>query len=450
MLDEYRRKRDPHRTPEPFGEPREGAGALFVVQKHAARRLHYDLRLEIGGTLRSWAVPRGPSVDPGQTRLAVQTEDHPVEYADFEGVIPEGQYGAGPMIVWDRGWYRPAGHGDPRRQLERGKLDLELFGHKLRGAWTLVRTRGDRDWLLRKKQDAAAGGPEPTERFPESVLSGLRIEELREGSARVAALRERLVALGAPAAALRPPQPLMLATLVDHPFSDDRWLFEIKYDGVRVLAWREGRRAELYARSGQPVTARYPEVAVALRALPLDHVLLDGEIVALDESGRPSFQRLQARMGLTRPADVERMRTLVPVSAVVFDALALDGRDLRRLPLHERKACLAMLLPARGVLAYGDHVAGRGQAFFEAACEQRLEGVIAKKADSRYAGGRSREWLKVKCQKRQEFVIGGYTEPRGSRGYFGALHLGVYEDGELVYVSKVGTGFDEATLRRVW
>src|SRR5581483_6050695 len=188
----------------------------------------------------------------------------------------------------------------------------------------------------------------------------------------------------------------------------------------------------------------------ALRALPLDHVLLDGEIVALDESGRPSFQRLQARMGLTRPADVERMRTLVPVSAVVFDALALDGRDLRRLPLHERKACLAMLLPARGVLAYGDHVAGRGQAFFEAACEQRLEGVIAKKADSRYAGGRSREWLKVKCQKRQEFVIGGYTEPRGSRGYFGALHLGVYEDGELVYVSKVGTGFDEATLRRVW
>ncbi|MGH7312209.1 MAG: DNA ligase D [Candidatus Rokuibacteriota bacterium] len=268
---------------------------------------------------------------------------------------------------------------------------------------------------------------------------------------RLATLRARLERTGAPRRDVTPrTAPVMLATLVDRPFSGPGWLFEPKYDGVRLLAFRDGARVELSMRSGQEVTERYPELVAALRALPLERFLIDGEIVAVDGDGRPSFQRLQARMGLTRPADVERARALVPVSGVFFDVLALDGRDLRALPLSERKACLALLLPPRGVLSYGEHVPEHGEGFFQACCAQRLEGVVAKKADSRYVGGRSRDWLKIKCQQRQEFVIGGYTDPQGSRGYFGALHLGLYEGDRLVYVSKVGTGFDGTTLKQVW
>ncbi len=267
----------------------------------------------------------------------------------------------------------------------------------------------------------------------------------------LAALRARLEHLAAPRREVTPANaPVMLASLTDKPFSGAGWLFEPKYDGVRLLAFREGARVELYMRSGQEVTGRYPELVAALRALPLERFLIDGEIVAVDERGRPSFQRLQARMGLTRPADVERGRALVPVNAVFFDVLAVDGRDLRALPLSERKAVLALLLPARGVLSYGEHVPERGEDFFAASCKQQLEGIVAKKAESRYVGGRSRDWLKIKCQQRQEFVIGGYTDPQGSRGYFGALHLGLYEGDRLVYVSKVGTGFDGKTLKQIW
>ena len=450
-LDEYRKKRDPARTPEPFGDRRPADGHLFVVHKHSARRLHYDLRLEINGVLASWAVPKGPSVRHGEKRLAVHVEDHPLEYADFEGVIPEGSYGAGPSIVWDRGWFRTLGDRTASEHVERGKLEFELFGFKLRGRWVLARMSGkERDWLLLKKTDAFADGDEPVDSLPESVLSGLTVEELREGPRKLDALRARLAASKAPRGEVAPRAGLfMLATLVDRPFSDPAWLFEIKYDGVRVLASRAGEGVELRGRSGMVVTARYPEVVRALRALPLDRFLLDGEIVALDDQGRSSFQRLQARMNLTRPADIERTSLEVPVSAVFFDALALDGRDLRRLPLEERKACLQLLLPARGVVHFGDHVLGHGQEFFDAACAERLEGVVAKKRDSQYVGKRSRDWLKLKCQLRQEFVIGGYTAPQGSRAHFGALHLGLYRDGQLVYVSKVGTGFDEATLELV-
>jgi bifunctional non-homologous end joining protein LigD len=308
----------------------------------------------------------------------------------------------------------------------------------------------EREWLLLKKTDAFADGDEPVDSLPESVLSGLTVEELREGPRKLDALRARLAASKAPTGEVAPRSGLfMLATLVDRPFSDPAWLFEIKYDGVRVLASRAGEEVELRGRSGMVVTARYPEVVRALRALPLDRFLVDGEIVALDDQGRSSFQRLQARMNLTRPADIERASLEVPVSAVFFDALALDGRDLRRLPLEERKACLQLLLPARGVVHFGDHVLDHGREFIDAACAERLEGVVAKKRDSQYVGKRSRDWLKLKCQLRQEFVIGGYTAPQGSRAHFGALHLGLYRDGRLVYVSKVGTGFDEATLALV-
>jgi len=241
----------------------------------------------------------------------------------------------------------------------------------------------------------------------------------------------------------------MLATLVDEAPTDPAWLFEIKYDGVRVLASRADDHVELRGRSGQLVTTRYPEVTAALRALPLPRFLLDGEIVALEDEGRSSFQRLQERMGLTSPADIERARAEVPVSAVFFDALGLDGRDVRGVPLEARKECLRLFLPARGVVYYSDHVVGHGAEFLAAACEQHLEGVIAKKRDSVYLSRRTKDWLKIKCQLRQEFVIGGYTTPQGTRAHFGALHLGLYEDGQLVYVSKVGTGFDDRTLELI-
>jgi bifunctional non-homologous end joining protein LigD len=457
-LDAYRAKRDPARTPEPFSGRRAAGSRLFVVQKHAARRLHYDLRLEMDGVLKSWAVPKGPSMRHGEKRLAVHVEDHPVEYADFEGVIPRDNYGAGSVIVWDRGWYRLAKGDDPARELAQGKLEFELHGIKLRGRWTLARMGGRRaegaapgkDWLLLKAPDAYADGEEPVERAPESIFSGLTVEEIGGESEKRAALDALLASLEAPVgevAARR--QPLMLATLAERPPAGSGWLFEIKYDGVRVLAERDGETVALYGRKGDAITARYPEVVRALRALPVPRFVIDGEIVAQGEDGRPSFQRLQARMHLTRADDIDAARAAVPVTAIFFDCLALEGRDLRRRPLLERKRCLELLVPARGVARYCEHVAEDGAAFHEAVGALGLEGIVAKRATSTYAGGRSRDWLKVKCPRRQEFVIGGYTAPQGSRGHFGALHLGLHEEDRLVYVSKVGTGFDERTLAAI-
>jgi len=452
QLEAYRKKRDPERTPEPFGGRRPGGGRMFVVQKHAARRLHYDLRLEMDGVLKSWAVPKGPSVHAEEKRLAVHVEDHPIEYADFEGVIAPGNYGAGSVIVWDRGWYRSSKPEDLLEQLRRGKLEVELFGYKLRGRWTLARMSGqEKDWLLLKKADGAAASEELVDRYPQSILSGLTVEEMADVPGRLASIRQHLETLDAPRREVAArTQSFMLATLDERAPSDKGWLFEIKFDGVRVLAARRGEQVELYGRSGQLITGRYPDLVRALLALPVEHFVIDGEIVALDESGRPSFQRLQPRMALTDPREIEAAAARVPVEGVFFDCLALDGRDLRRLPLTRRKDCLRLLVPPLGPVHYVDHVLEHGPAFLEAANEQRLEGIVAKRAASAYAGGRSRDWIKVKCQRRQEFVIGGYTDPQGSRGHFGALHIGVYDGPRLVYVSKVGTGFDQAGLKSLW
>jgi bifunctional non-homologous end joining protein LigD len=452
QLEAYRKKRDPERTPEPFGGRRLAGGRMFVVQKHAARRLHYDLRFEMDGVLKSWAVPKGPSVRAEEKRLAVHVEDHPIEYADFEGVIAPGNYGAGSVIVWDRGWYRSVKPEDPLEQLRRGKLEVELFGYKLRGRWTLARMSGsEKDWLLLKKADGATASEELVDRYPQSILSGLTVEEMADVPGRLASIRQHLESIDAPrreVAARR--QSFMLATLDERPPSDKGWLFEIKFDGVRVLAARHGEQVELYGRSGQLITGRYPDLVRALLALPIEHFMIDGEIVALDESGRPSFQRLQPRMALTDPREIEGAAARVPVEGVFFDCLALDGHDLRRLPLTRRKDYLQLLVPPLGPVHYVDHVLEHGHAFLEAANEQRLEGIVAKKAGSAYTGGRSRDWIKIKCQRRQEFVIGGYTDPQGSRGHFGALHIGVYDGPRLVYVSKVGTGFDQAGLKSLW
>ncbi|MGH7357837.1 MAG: DNA polymerase ligase N-terminal domain-containing protein, partial [Candidatus Rokuibacteriota bacterium] len=432
-LDAYRRKRDPDRTPEPFGGRRSGGAGLFVVQQHAARRLHYDVRLEMDGVLKSWAVPKGPSVRPETKRLAVHVEDHPLEYADFEGVIPKDNYGAGAVIVWDHGRYRSAKPEDLLTQLARGLVEVELRGYKLRGRWTLARIGGKaKEWLLIRKAGQPVPDEELTERHVRSVRSGLTLDEMRDVETVRQALGARLRSLAAPVrdVAARG-QGFMLATPSETVPEGRDWLFEVKYDGVRVLAERRGETVTLLGRSGQVVTGRYPEVVAALRALAFDRFLIDGEIVALDGRGVPSFQRLQARMGLTRPGDVARAVAVVPVEAVFFDCLALAGHDLRDLPLTARKACLARLLPPLGLARYGDHVVGAGPAVLEAAAAARLEGIVAKRGTSTYRARRSEAWLKVKCQRRQEFVIGGYTEPKGSRARLGALHVGLYEGPRL-------------------
>ncbi len=462
-LDTYRRKRDPDRTPEPFGSTAparahetstapSAAGARFVVQEHWARNLHFDLRLEMEGVLKSWAVPKGPSVRAEEKRLAVHVEDHPLEYINFEGVIPAGNYGAGSVIVWDRGTYRSFKPEDVREQYARGKLELELLGHKLGGRWTLVRmSKSEKDWLLLKKADGAASDQDVLERAPRSVISGLTVQEMRDVPGWQAALRERVEALHAPRAELRADQVQhMLATLGEKPFTRAGWVFEIKYDGVRVIAERRGDEVRMLGRSGEDIIARYPEIAGALRGLAAERFVIDGEIVAYDESGRPSFGRLQKRMLLTRPRDIAAVMARVPVRAVFFDCLAAEGHDLRKLGLLDRKEILSRIVPPAGLVQAADHVPEHGEAFFEAANEMGLEGVIGKRADSRYTGRRSADWVKFKCQRRQEFVIGGYTDPRGGGRHFGALHVGVYENDRLRHVTRVGGGFDGATQEKIW
>jgi bifunctional non-homologous end joining protein LigD len=444
----YRRKRDADRTPEPFGAraPRPG---LYTVQLHDARRRHHDLRLEWGGALLSWAVPKGPSLDPAEKRLAVQVEDHPLDYADFEGVIPEGNYGAGAVILWDRGRWIPL--EDPEEGLARGKLLFDLEGYKLRGRFTLVRTGGrrkpaGREWLLIKKADAYAqpGGEDPAE---ESVLSGLTLDELRGGSERARRVTRALARSKAPqrrvtARSVKP----MLADPMGAPFSRKGWLFEAKHDGYRMIGAREDGEGLLFTRNGTPAARRFPEVARALEALPYDHIVLDGEIVAADGEGRPSFQRLQQRALLQRPRDIERATVENPVTFFVFDLLAFGDRDLRPLPLVRRKALLEELLPRYGPLRFTPHFVERGEAVFAQVAELGLEGMMAKRADAPYKAGRWPEWKKLRILATADFVIVGYTAPRGSRTGFGALHLAWYVAGELRYAGRVGSGFSEDEL----
>jgi bifunctional non-homologous end joining protein LigD len=378
-LETYRQKRDPASTPEPFGEARAARGGeehLFVIQQHSARRMHWDFRLEIDGVLASWAVPKGPSVDTTQRRLAVQTEDHPLEYADFEGVIPAGNYGAGAVIVWDRGTYRIAGEGSPAEGLAAGKLDLEMLGHKLRGRWALVRLRrgGERDWLLIHKGTKRAAPPELVRTQPGSVLSGLTVEELRDGVSRGEALGRRARELGAPRRAvdvrsLRP----MLAETAPEAFSRPGWIFELKYDGVRALSARDADGAvRTLSRNQRNVTASFPEIASALEHLPCERFIIDGEIIALDERGVSSFERLQRRLGLTERSAVAQVAAEVPLVMYCFDLLAVDGYDLRGLPLSERKSMLRQLVPRAGVLRFSDHVEEQGRQLFEAAQQHVL------------------------------------------------------------------------------
>jgi len=466
-LSKYRRKRSAAHTPEPFGRevssPSPANSGTFVVQKHAARRLHYDFRLEMEGVLRSWAVPKGPSMNPADKHLAVAVEDHPLEYGDFEGVIPPGNYGAGSVIVWDRGIYEVVDPpGDAADAVRKGKIDISLHGFKLNGAFTLVRTgmrasagpKDKQNWLLIKKRDQYATTEDVFEAHPRSVLSGLTIEELAEAPATEQKIADNLAAQHLPelGAKLKYSDfPLTLAKTTDESFDNDKWLFEIKYDGVRVLAIREGEDTHLYARKGTDITNRYPEVVLALNSIALDRFVLDGEVVAQDEHGRPSFQLLQRRMHVNDGPQIARLSLAVPVSYYVFDLLGFDRFDTRTLPLEERKRLLSELIHSEGPVRYCDHVIGRGKDFYDAISEHKLEGVVAKLRDSPYRGTRTGDWLKIKRPLTEQFVIGGYSDPDGTRTHFGALLLGQYESsGTLRYTDKVGSGFSRDTLRKIF
>ena len=448
-LSRYREKRDFTITPEPADGGEAAAGArAFVIQKHWASHLHYDLRLEIDGTMKSWAVPKGPSLDPQDKRMAVQVEDHPISYNRFEGTIPAGQYGAGRVLIWDRGTWEP--EGDPAEGWRRGRLKFVLHGHKLAGSWALVRMGGrarQNDskpaWLLIKEQDRHARPADEynvVEAAPDSVASAAQATPAPATPATTAAPgapRTR-----APAKALPRTLSPQLATLVTEPPADaGEWLYELKFDGYRLLARVDKSSVQLLTRSGKDWTAKLPALARSLKALGARGTWLDGEVVALDPQGRPDFQALQNAFDGTKTS---------ALAYCVFDLPFADGQDLRGRPLSERRAMLGELLEGHrsDLLRLSESFDAPARDLVAAACEMGFEGVIGKRRDSHYTSGRSSDWIKLKCGLRQEFVIAGYTDPKGSRVGLGALLLGYYgPDGTLRYAGNVGTGFTEESLR---
>jgi bifunctional non-homologous end joining protein LigD len=495
-LKEYKRKRDFKKTPEPSGDGTKNApGHQFVIQKHAASRLHYDFRLELGGTLKSWAVPKGPSLDPAVKALAVEVEDHPLDYASFEGIIPQGEYGGGTVMVWDRGTWEP--EGDAARGLKQGKLKFRLNGEKLSGSWALVRMarRSDEErnnWLLIKHRDEAARPNARSDiltRKPRSVLSGRTMDQIASDADRVwssngnaaANSRARKTArssiksaktpavkanakmaarknrspirdkdLAKVTGARRAKQPAefrpQLATLASGMPSGDGWLHELKFDGYRALAFFENGKVRLISRNGNDWTDRFQALADALDKLPIKYAILDGEVVSLDANGLSNFQQLQNQL---KRGDDESL------VIYLFDLPHCEGYDLTQTPLVERKELLARLVLSanpknEGAVRYSDHILGHGEKVLQHACRSAMEGVVCKRADSTYQEARSSSWVKVKCLREQEFVIAGYTRPEGSRVGFGALLLGYYNsEGELVYAGKVGTGFTTQSLREL-
>jgi bifunctional non-homologous end joining protein LigD len=500
-LELYRRKRDFARTPEPPPELGKGPGGRFVVHEHHASRLHYDLRIEMGGVLKSFAVPKGPSLDPETRRLAVETEDHPVKYLDFQGSIKDGNYGAGQMVIWDRGTYSVPEGENPLDSYRQGKLHLEFRGEKLHGIFMLIRgargARGDRQWLLFKKKDADA---EPGWETPRILPYGSRSEKPAGFEIPGAALRDvkdwtpvdkqdraraeqaaeaiagggpagrkakaarRTAANGRgtaangragntkpvlshpPAGARKAPLPVfmepMLATLTDEAFDHPDWVFESKFDGWRALARVDAGSLHLISRNRHSLDDMFPELLTA-EGLRAGACLIDGEIVALDEEGNPRFQLLQNRLKGKGGGGAGRM------VFYAFDLLYLDGYDLTPCSLLDRKAQLQRILPKQGAWRYSEHFAARGKEIFRQAVKLGLEGVVAKRADSPYRGGRGPDWLKIKSKLRQEIVICGYTEPRRSRILFGSLVAGLYRDGKLHFVGHVGGGFNVKLLKEV-
>jgi len=449
-LAEYNRKRDFSRTAEPAGKPAEAQGFSFVIQKHAATRLHYDFRLELDGVLKSWAVTKGPSLNPAERRLAVRTEDHPLDYGTFEGTIPKGEYGGGTVMLWDRGTWEPV--SDPHEGLEEGKLKFRLHGERLHGGYMLVRMppRGREtreNWLLIKERDEAADDADPLlEQFVTSVTTGRSMEEIATGNSAVwhsnrepkpasppsTARRRRAKGLALPEF-----RPVQLASAADAPPAGEDWVHELKYDGYRCLIAANGAEVRCYTRNALDWTAKFRPIVDAIRTLDLAATLIDGEIVAFAPDGRTDFSTLQ-----------NNLKEGGPLNFFAFDLLAEEGEDLSGKPLVERKARLEALLesvPKSSCIHYSTHIRGQGEAVLNQICASGHEGVVSKKATAPYRGDRTKTWLKVKCQRRQEFVIGGWT-PSDKRHGFKSLLVGTWENGKLVYKGRVGTGFDDRAL----
>ena len=546
-LEEYKRNRRFENTPEPPPKVEKKSAHRFVVQKHRATRLHYDFRLEMEGVLKSWAVPRGPSLDPADKRLAMQVEDHPVSYFDFEGTIPEGNYGAGSVMVWDVGtWqplspvpvngkYVPGTEKEAAAMLAKGDLKFRLQGKRLKGDFALVHIKARRpgskgnEWLLIKKHDDAVVEGYDIEQYDSSVLTqrtmtqiggdqdsaewkssrpasrgkvkaawlsdtlarldkkkrrmktGEAVEDTESSkerkpktaagpsrAAETTAVRQRGKAtssassavLVSPAsvsklegarktampAAIHP----MLATPVEKPFDDPEWLFEIKWDGYRAVAFIEGGKSRLVSRNQNNLTGQYPELQELPTFVKARTAVLDGEVVALDDEGRSSFSLMQQRTGLRSAGRRTAPRADVPIVYYLFDLLYLDGYDLRRVALEDRKAILAKLIVPNPLVRYSDHFP-QGMTLFEAAREKGLEGILAKRRSSVYEERRSHDWLKIKITHTVDCVIGGYTDPEGSREYFGSIVLGLYDQkGQLIHVGQAGSGFDHRTLKQMW
>ena len=442
-LEKYNSKRDFAKTAEPAGTPGRATGNSFMVQRHAASRLHWDFRLELDGVLLSWAVTKPPSGDPSVKRLAVRTEDHPLSYATFEGTIPKGEYGGGTVMLWDRGTWE--NEIDPREGMAKGKLHFTLTGERMKGEWVLIRLKPEGKaeyWLLGKIADEFATGAELD--FDTSVETGRTMEAIAAGAPPITSVKKKQAAAKkskyGKSPALKPPpfREPQLATLVDTPPTGNDWFHETKYDGYRSLVAVGGGTAVAYSRSGLDWTAKFGAVPAACATLPCASALIDGEIVALDAAGKPNFSTLQVAL-----------KDNGPLLYFAFDLLELDGEDLAGLPLIERKAKLATLLAdAPAPLHYSEHVRGGGEAMFSALCAAGYEGVVSKRADGKSRPGRSGSWLKSKCTHRQEFVIGGWSKSEHGRG-FASLLLGVHENGGLRYAGRVGTGFDDRALEDV-
>ncbi|MCA1662170.1 MAG: DNA ligase D [Novosphingobium sp.] len=472
-LREYNKKRDFKKTAEPSGKRAASAGGdLFIVQKHDATRLHWDLRLEADGVLKSWAVTKGPSPDPEIKRLAVQTEDHPLSYAEFEGTIPKGEYGGGTVMLWDRGTWAPV-EGKSARDLDKGHLHFALDGERMKGEWLLIRLKprpGEKraNWLLRKIADEhAEEGDVLVERALTSVLTGRSMAEIAAdqlGAHSLKGKRGRVFAdtmveaarhneeiaktkakprMSAKPAKLPAFRPLQLATLVDSVPAGNDWFHEIKFDGYRALVAVSGKEVRVYTRNGLDWTDKFAPLAKAIAALELPAALIDGEIVAYGKDGNPDFSSLQAVLKRGHGAQTEQ----TPLSFHAFDLLEADGRDLTGLTNVERKERLeALLAAAQPPIHLADHVIGAGEKLLAAMCDAGQEGIISKRIDGKYLGKRSKAWLKVKCTRRQEFVVLGWKKSSARGRPFSSLLLGQYEGGELTYRGNVGTGFNVDTL----
>lgn len=532
-LDEYKRKRRFEETPEPPPKIEKQSKHRFVVQRHDATRLHHDFRLEMDGVLKSWAVPKGPSLDPDDKRLAMHVEDHPVSYFDFEGTIPEGNYGGGTVMVWDVGtWqplspvtvngeYVPATEKEAEAMLAKGDLKFRLKGKRLNGDFALVHIKGRRpgskgtEWLLIKKKDDHVVAGFDIDSYETSVLTERTMKQiagdkgsaewttsrpatrgklkaawLADAVARADNKRKALTTEGTGntgkskikkdktpkvksnskiqkspvtpvsavvknlTGALDKPMPTtihpMLATSVDQPFDNPAWLFEIKWDGYRAVTFIENGAARMVSRNQNDLTAQFPELGDLPKFVKARRAILDGEIVALDDQGRPSFSLMQQRTGFQPGKPRRPGREGVPVVYYVFDLLYLDGYDLRRVALEKRKELLQWILKTADIVRFSDHYPEKGRDLFQVAEQRGLEGILAKKRDSIYHEERSRDWLKIKITRRQECVIGGYTDPEGSRQYFGSLVLGLYDNrGRLIHIGQAGTGFDQRALQEI-